>query len=382
MRKVKLRDKIVFGILRPFIRLFVKMKYNTTVFKYKLEKGPHVILSNHLTILDPLILSSSFSRPVYFMASEDLSSSKYGKLITFFFNPIYKAKSKSDLAAVKDCLRVVKSGGTICIFPEGNRSYDGNLCNITDSIAKMVKLLKVPVVLYNIKGGYGTDPRWCKRGRKGPSYTRVKRVLSIEEINELTNEELYDLIVRELTVPQVPTIVPYKSNQKAEGLERILYICPKCGKLHGIYTKGDYVYCKYCDLTVKYNEYLKFECEDESFKYNYVYEWYNQQKDYVKTYTLDKKFEYFDDEVTIFTVEKGSVRKALKTGRLSMNNATIAVEDLSFDLSTVENITILGKHKMNMYFQGKTYQFIGNDSCNMVKYLHMYCHLYNKEETV
>ena len=45
-------------------------------------------------------------------------------------------------------------------------------------------------------------------------------------------------------------------------------------------------------------------------------------------------------------------------------------------------MTVLGKHKINMYINGLTYQFIGDDNLNVVKYLHMYTHLYNKEETV
>lgn len=382
MRKVKFRDKVIFAILRPFLRLFLKLKYNTKIFKYKLPKEPHLILSNHLTILDPFIVSVCFNTPIYFMASEDLSSSKYGKLLTYFFNPIYKAKSKSDLGAVKDCLRVVKGGGNICIFPEGNRSYDGKLCHITDSIAKMVKLLKVPVVLFNIKGGYGTDPRWCIKGRRGASYGRVRRVLSKEEIQELSNEELYNLIIKELSVPQVPTTIKYKSKENALGLERILYICPKCGKLHQLYSEGNYINCKACGLKVKYNEYLKFECEDLDFKFNYVYEWYEFQKEYVSKFTLNDNFTYSDEGVTIFTVEKGSVRKALTTDTLIMNNNLIKIGDIEFNLNEIENITILGKHKMNLYHNNITYQFIGDERCNMVKYMHMYCHLYEKEETV
>lgn len=383
MKYVKFRHKVVYNLLRPCFKLFFKIKYNTVSYKYKLDKKqPYLILCNHLTILDPFLLATSFNKPIYFMASEDLASTKYSKIYNWLVNPIYKAKSKSDLGAVKDCIRYVKEGGSICIFPEGNRSYDGTLCTIEDSICKLVKLLKTPLVLYNIKGGYGTDPRWCKKGRKGKSYGRVRRVLSVEEINELTNEELYEIIIKELTVPQTPTTIKYKSKASAEGLERILYICPKCGKLHQIYTEGDYVGCKSCGLKVKYNENLSFECDDESFKFKYVTDWYQYQKEYVKSFTMDKPFEYKDTGVTLFTVEKGSIRKPLVTGDMIMTNDKISVGDVIFNLADIENMTILGKHKMNLYNDGITYQFIGDDNLNVVKYLHMYCHLYDRKETV
>ena len=381
-KHIKFRHKVVFKLLKPFFKLFFKLKYNTVTYKYKLNKGPHIILSNHLAVLDPFVLASSFTRPVYFMASEDLSSTKYSKYINWLVAPIYKAKSKSDLGAVKDCLRVVKEGGTICIFPEGNRSYDGTLCKIEESIAKMVKLLKVPLVLYNIKGSYGTDPRWAKKARRGLSYGRVKRVLSVEEIQELSNEELYNLIIKELTVPQVPTTIKYKSKASAEGLERILYICPKCGKLHELYSEGDYINCRACGLKVKYTENLTFETDDSDVKFKYVSDWYQYQKAYVKTFNMEKEFTYKDEGVTLFTVEKGSERKEVITGTMMMNNTTLSVGDISFELSQIDNMTVLGKHKMNMYVNGLTYQFKGDDDLNVVKYLHMYTHLYEKEETV
>ena len=382
MKYVKFRHKVVYNTLRPAFKLFFKIKYNSVAYKYKLDKQPYLILSNHLTILDPFLLASSFNKPIYFMASEDLASTKYSKIYNWLVNPIYKAKSKSDLGAVKDCIRYVKEGGSICIFPEGNRSYDGTLCNIEPSICKMVKLLKTPLVLYTIQGGYGTDPRWAKKGRKGKSYGRVRRVLTVEEIESLTNEELYDIIIKELTVPQTPTTIKYKSDASAEGLDRILYICPKCGKLHDIYSEGDYVGCKACGLKVKYTENLCFETKDSDFKFKYVTDWYQYQKSYVKEFTMDKPFEYKDEEVTLFTVEKGSIRKPVTTGTMVMNNTTISVGEESFNLADVENMTVLGKHKLNMYIDGKTYQFIGDDNHNVVKYLHMYCHLYDRKETV
>ena len=97
---------------------------------------------------------------------------------------------------------------------------------------------------------------------------------------------------------------------------------------------------------------------------------------------MDKPFEYKDTGVTLFTVEKESIRKPLVTGDMTMTNDKKSVGDVIFNLADIENMTILGKHKMNLYNDGITYQFIGDDNLNVVKYLHMYCHLYNKEETV
>ena len=266
---IKKRHKIVYSLLRYPFKLFLKIKYNYKAIDYTLEDKPYLILSNHLTILDPFMLACSFKRPIYYIASSDLYSNKYGKIIKFLVNPIFKNKNVKEIGPIKDCIRIHKEGGTIGVFPEGNRSYDGRLCYIDDAIAKMAKMMKTDVVIYNIVGGYGIDPRWCYKARRGKSYGYVKRVITAEEVKTLNVSELFEIIKKELTVPQIPTAIKYKGRRLAEGLERILYICPLCGKVQTIYTKGDYVYCTCCDLKVKYNENLEFSSENPDFKFTY-----------------------------------------------------------------------------------------------------------------
>lgn len=96
----KTRHKMVFWFLRGPFKLFFRMKYNMKPQKYQLENKPYLILSNHLTTLDPFIVACSFKRPIYYMASTDLFSSKYGKIIEHLVAPIPKSKSVKDLGEI------------------------------------------------------------------------------------------------------------------------------------------------------------------------------------------------------------------------------------------------------------------------------------------
>ena len=64
-------------------------------------------------------------------------------------------------------------------------------------------------------------------------------MLSIEEIEQLTNEELYELVCRELRVVDSELDRQFKSKLKAEYLERQLFLCPKCNKIQTLYSKGN-----------------------------------------------------------------------------------------------------------------------------------------------
>ena len=146
--------------------------------------------------------------------------------ISFIQAPIPIRKQTMDLKAVKNCLRVAKEGGTIALAPEGNRTYSGRTVYIKPSIAKLCRSLKLPLAIYRIEGGYGVEPRWSDVARKGPMSARVTRVIEPEEYDQMTNEELFDLIQKELWVDEAAVTGSYPHPRAAEYLERAIYVCP------------------------------------------------------------------------------------------------------------------------------------------------------------
>lgn len=377
---MKTRHKVVFTTLKhPFIWFF-RLKYNFKPIKYKLEKKPYLILSNHLGILDPFFVGSSFSRPIYYIASADLFSTKYGKIINYLVKPIPKNKNVKEMGPIKDCVRIAKEGGTVGIFPEGNRSFDGNLCHIDEAIAKLAKLMKVDIVLYNLVGVYGIDPRWGLKGRRGKSYGYVREIISKEDVANLSTTELYNRIIAGLTVPQIPTNVRYKSRKRAECLERILYVCPVCGKIQTIYSHKNMVKCTHCNLEVMYNEYLEFESNNPNFKFKYVEDWYKYQIDWLKKYEVKNDDDIiYQDDVTLYKVLENKRKQEVLVGKIQMTkNKFIFINDsdkIEFDLLDITDSTVQGKRKLTFYLNNEIYQIKGDIRLNVIKYMHMYYHI-------
>ncbi|MBO5786212.1 MAG: 1-acyl-sn-glycerol-3-phosphate acyltransferase, partial [Clostridia bacterium] len=159
---IKLRHKVVTASLRPLLRPYIVWKYGIECVKFK-EQGDrkYLILLNHQTPFDQFFVALSFKKPIYYMATEDIFSKGFiSKVITYLVAPIPIKKQTSDVAAVLNCLRVAREGGTICIAPEGNRTYSGRTEYINPTIASLAKRLKLPIALYRIEGGYGVQPRW------------------------------------------------------------------------------------------------------------------------------------------------------------------------------------------------------------------------------
>ncbi|MBQ4570183.1 MAG: 1-acyl-sn-glycerol-3-phosphate acyltransferase [Bacilli bacterium] len=384
----KRRHKIVTAIFRPVFKLHFKLKYNLDVKVYKELNYPALILSNHVTSLDPFIVGSFFKQPLYYMASTDLFQHFFlGKLIKFLVNPIPKMKSKkSDLTAIKSCIKVAKENGTICIFPEGNRTVTGKLGYVDKSIAKLAKTLKLPIVLFNIHGGYGTEPRWGQGVRKGKMHCEIKKVLSYDDYKDLELDELYDIIVENLSVDDLNYYNNYKSKNKAMYLERVLYVCPVCGAFHALKSKGNKICCVKCGLEVAYQNDLTFISGNDSFKFKNVDQWYNYQIDIVvnKNYSDDECI--YEENVFLSMPRLYKSRKKLGYGELSIypNRFEVSInktkESYVFEFDNIEAVTYLGKKKMNIYYNGETYQIFNKVDSNFLKYVHMFYILKNKKE--
>lgn len=384
----KRRHKIVITILRPFFKLYFKIKYKCSFDKKIKIDGGSIILSNHVTTLDPFMIGCLFSDHVYYMASLDLFEHKFvGKLIKWLVNPIPKEKSKSsDLNAIKICIKVAKENGNICIFPEGNRTLSGKLGNIDYSIVKLVKKLKKPLILCNIEGGYGTDPRWCNKVRKGKMHVGIKHIYQYDEIKDMDNDELYSLIINTLNVDDVNYHNSYKSNAKAESLERVFYICPVCKKMHSITTSKNIIKCSNCGLEVEYLENLTFKANKAEFKFNIINDWYEYQIDVIKNINYETLDAIYEDKIEVWEPRLFNSKLKIGTGVIKIYSDKFIFElesgTIKLNFDEIEGVTLLGKKKMNIYCNNKTYQIFRKKVINLLKYMHLFYLLKNRRQGV
>ena len=178
------RHRVLYKILRPLVAGFVRCKFG---YKYKKAKDlpdTYIVLSNHVTDYDPLLVCSSFSKQMYFVASEHIT--RWGmayKFIDYVFEPIIRHKGTVASSTVMEILRKIKNGDSVCMFAEGVRSWNGITGTILPSTAKVIKSAKCALVTYKIKGGYFVSPGWSEKGtRKGYVEGEVVNVYSKEKL--------------------------------------------------------------------------------------------------------------------------------------------------------------------------------------------------------
>jgi 1-acyl-sn-glycerol-3-phosphate acyltransferase len=346
--------KVVFG---PFLKFY----YRFSAKKISVKKGgPYLILSNHTSEFDTIFMGLSFDRPLYFVASDQLLNSGFGSwFLKFFFNPIPKSKSMSDMTLVKRMVKVISEKGNIVLYPEGNSSMNGGPVFISETIGKLIKFLQVPVILVNAYGLYLSSPRWSYHRKFGRSTIEKKAELSKAMIEMMSAEELSEYVKQHLDVHLYKTeqTRPFIGKNKAEGLHKLIFTCPSCHGLFTTYSKGDHLLCHQCQLKATYDNFgylhinnrrLDLVTADENNKQ--VYE--KKLKDLGNDYVLSSKC-----EVSFWRIEQRR-RTLFQAFEMELNKDDIILkhdEQISnYPLINVVSAAIQVRTKLLIYFKDGT----------------------------
>ena len=83
--------------------------------------GGCVVISNHSSFLDPVLVAAAIKRDIYFMGKSDLLKHKFMQWVFKICNVIPVHRGESDIAALRKTCEIVDSGKMTGIFPQGTR---------------------------------------------------------------------------------------------------------------------------------------------------------------------------------------------------------------------------------------------------------------------
>lgn len=382
------RHDIINTLLRWIIDPVSRIRYGVRVEKRPKDRRQYLIMMNHQTPFDQFFVTMALPRQmVYYVGTEDLFSNGWiSKVIRFAIKPIPFKKSTSDLRAVKDCIRVAREGYSILLSPEGNRTYSGVTEHIKPSIATLARALKLPIAIFKIEGGFGVEPRWADTPRRGKMKAGISRVIEPEEYLSMPEEELFALISKELYVDDRESGELYHHEKAAEYLDRVMYICPKCGFAHW-YSEGDTVKCLDCGMKARYLPDLTFESLSGDFPFRTVKDWYDYQNEFIRRCRREDLGDdmLYEDELRFFEVEiyrrkrllSGKARLRLFADRMECEFGG-SVTEMPFE--EVKTVSVLGRNKMNIYIGDQIFQCKGSKRFNPVKYANLFYHYQNLQK--
>lgn len=371
--------KILYFILRPII----KHKFNADFEEIKVD-GPIVLISNHVTTWDPLLLALALrNKQIYYVASEHIFRLGFiSKIIEWLVGPIARRKGASASDTTANCLKHLHAGHSVCIFGEGEQSWDGLSKTVIKGTGRLVKESNATLVTYKIIGAYFSLPRWASKVRKGKVFGRVAGIYTkddlkdkdVDEINEIMNKDIFVDVWNDPLLKNIE----YKSNLKAEKLERVLYLCPNCLKTNGLISSGNHLRCN-CGLDIEVKDDYYFSSNSPFLN---IAEFESWQKKQIRDFNFIKENDelfFHEDGATLIEVLENHDKKFILEGRLSINQDNLYFEDKVFPLLDISKMAMTRFSVLLFTYNNHYYQVKIEKEVNLRKYLEIWKKAHNKE---
>ena len=200
----------------------------------------------------------------------------------------------------------------------------------------------------------------------------------------MTDAQLFACIEQELFVDEGVADAAFRSNKRAEYLERAVYVCPFCG-LSRFESHGNEVECLTCHRKVTYGEDKRLIGVGYDFPFAFTTEWYDYQKDFINRFdvTLHTDKPLYEDTATLSEVILNQRKERMREdAKLSLYGDRVVIDEgapseITFLFSDATAVTVLGRNKLNIYYDGHVYQLKGDKRFNALKYVNMFYHYKN-----
>ena len=371
--------KFLYFILKPWIC----HKFNIECEEIKVD-GPIVLIVNHTNTWDPLILARALKhKQVYFVASEHIFRLGFiSKVINWLVGPIARKKGASGKETTEKCLKHLHEGHSICIFGEGEQSWDGLSKSVIRGTGKLVKDSGATLVNYRLIGGYMSLPRWADNVRKGKIIGEVAGIYSPEQLKDKSPEEINEIMNKDIFVDmwdfEEKNKIKYMGKNRAEHLERMLYLCPKCLNINTLKSSGDYLNCS-CGFNVLFNEYGFLE-PSEPFKN--LAQWEKWQKDKIRNLEFNRISEdilFKEEGASLKEILPDHTSNDLEEGELVLTINSLSCGKYNFDLKDISKMAMTRYGVLLFTHKDTYYQIRLEGEVNLRKYLEIWKKINNKE---
>ena len=286
-------------------------------------KPPYMLLSNHMHFIDfELAAMGTGLHPVSTVVSID------GYVIKFFLlewiGAIATRKFTTDLHLVKSIRRVLQRGDVLAMYPEARYSPCGTTAFLPESLGKLIRMNKVPVVAVLHHGNHLYAPFWNFRNkRKVPLHTTMKLILTPEQIAGMSVDEINRTLREALEYDdyryQKENGIRITESYRAEGLHKVLYQCPHCLTESQMGSSGSELYCKACGKRWNWREDGCLEALEGETEFDHIPDWFQWERQQVAK-QIDEGTYRFEDEVEVWSLPR--VYRYIPLGKAKLTHDT------------------------------------------------------------
>ena len=282
--------------------------------KYKVEKinmeglkPPYILLSNHMYFIDfELAAMGTFPYRVNNVVSVD---GYYRRpWLMELIGAICTRKFTKDLHLVKSIRHVLKKGDILSMYPEARYSPCGTTSYMPESLGKLIRMNKVPVVAVVHRGNHLHSPFWnFRKKRKVPLHTTMTQILTAEQVQTMSVDEINAAVRQALDYDdyryQKENGILITEPFRAEGLHKVLYQCPHCRTESKMASKGTEIFCTECGKRWNLNEDGTLSALEGETEFSHVPDWFEWEREQVRG-QIERGEYSFADDVEVYSLPR------------------------------------------------------------------------------
>ena len=360
MQKPPVRQKTYLKVLTWILSFPVvwlrRLKINRVNMKGL--KPPYLLLCTHKSFIDFMVTTACTfpHRANYVVAIDGFIGRE--KLLRNV-GCICKRKFTNDVQLVMHLKQVVDNGDILAIYPEARYSLIGTNACLPDSLGKLAKLLKVPVVTLSMHGNFLYSPVWNLSKRRVPLSADLTQIITQDEIRQLPKEEINTRIGRAFEYDeyrwQKENGIRVKYKDRAKGLHKVLYACQGCGAEYQMESDGDKLWCNCCGREWTMSQYGELFASDGASVH--IPHWYEALRRQVRA-MIEAGTYFFSADVVVDSLPNADGYVRLGEGKLTHDLSGFTLEGL-FEGKPF----LLKKDPLSMYSCHIEYDYMGKGDC-------------------
>ncbi|MBQ8451512.1 MAG: hypothetical protein IJ538_01885 [Clostridia bacterium] len=211
------------------------------------DHSANIFVVNKSTKFDALFVQNYFNVPFVFLKQETLACIDDGTL--------KKQEEKKLLDAFKT---LAENNISVVVFPERNLTVFGEVAKISINITDFLTKLKMTIKFLTIHGPFFELPVWAKKQNKCEAKFILHSIIKPEKIHG--SDSTYINALFNDSMPSSASTYARKfpinitTKTRAEGLEKVVYCCPKCKELFSIYSEFNCIKCSNCGTALEIDE--------------------------------------------------------------------------------------------------------------------------------
>ncbi|MFW6212580.1 MAG: lysophospholipid acyltransferase family protein [Spirochaetota bacterium] len=360
------------SVAAPYLRKKFRVHAENSELVQRM-RPPYLILPNHSSVIDPFFVGSHVPDVIHYVVSDANFRSPLVNFGLALVGSIPKTKAMTDMDSIKNIMKVTRQGEVVGIFPEGQSTWDGHSLPLFYSTAKLIKVLRVPVIVARISGAFLSKPRWARYARRGRVNVRFDVAFTSEQLKNATVPEVDAKINKMLEHDdyEYNRVVGQKfyGKRRAEYAEIALFICPSCKSISTLRSHRNLLSCGECRYAVRFGLNGFLQQKKGALKFDNLHDWNVWQRE-----EFARRVEDFllgagetplivEHEVEISTGYKSQPLQTLMKARLELHQQTIEAlgehgQRLRLPIAEIRGINVQNKERLELYIGDDLYRIV------------------------